>query len=143
MNKKDAIAFIKTELEKGTPEGEIIEVLMSQDKISTSNPTIETVNVLMLEAKNSGINGNASAPEPNQEQKPATDTPKPSPKASRMPKKETLYEEWKVEIKKGKDAEPEKIKKMRDMVLDPEVAERLNRSNSVSAKGYAYRYYAK
>ena len=123
MNKKEAIALIKSELEKGTPEGEIIETLMSQDKISNRKPTEESVNALLEEAKG----GESSRDDEPDESKAASET-----------KSGANWEEWKVEVtldERGNIASMTKTKKIKDVRIDDEVAQRMNAAMMTCGNG--------
>ena len=129
MNKKEAIFFIKSELEKGTPEGEIIETLMSQDKISNKKPTLEHVALLMIEAK--------------RKEGESSDAP---PAAPKQKPSGCNYEKWKVDVRRQENGEIvsiEKNKMLKEVRIDEETAERMNTALMTSDKGYAIYFYPK
>ena len=124
MNKKEAIALIKSELEKGTPEGEIIETLMSQDKISNRKPTEDSMKALLEEAKST-------------DKMPSGDEPD-EPKVASETKSSANWEEWKVEVsldESGNIASMTKTKKIKDVRIDDEVANRMNAAMMTCGNG--------
>jgi len=138
MNKKEAIAFIKSEFEKGTPEGEIVEVLMSQGKIGTTKPTLDNVSVLMIEVKATDADVSVI---PDEEQDSALKKTE-----SRKPLSGCNYEKWKVDVKtdeKGNVLSIDKNKKLKDVRIDDETTEQMNEAMMFSGKGYAIQFYPK
>ena len=126
MNKKDALAFIKLETEKGTPQGDIVEVLMSQDKLGTAKPSEDIVMTLFKEALEPVFNPSDLKCDP-----------KPSG---------CNWEKWNMRIvrdERGNIKELVKTFKMKDVRIDDEVAERMNRATLTSEKGHAVRYFKK
>ena len=120
MNKKDAIAFIKSETEKGTPQGEIVEVLMSQDKLGTVKPSEDVVLALFKEAVDDREPGVALLG--------------------------CNWEKWNMRIVRdanGNVKELVKTFKIKDVRIDDEVAERMNRYMLTSDRGSATQYFKK
>lgn len=130
MNKKEALSLIKSEFDKETPESEIIEILMSQDKISNRKPTIEYVEQLVNEAKLEKSDADI-APD----------------KTKRIKQNAGCnYEKWKVDVTrndKGEIIKIEQNKKLKDVRIDAEIAERMNEALLTSDKGYAIYLYQK
>jgi len=135
MNKKEAIALIKSELEKGTPEGEIIETLMSQDKISNRKPTEDSMKALLEEAKSTDKMPSGDEPdEPNV----ASETKSGTSRSTASQSTSANWEEWKVEVtldEKGNIASMTKTKKIKDVRIDDEVANRMNAAMMTCGNG--------
>jgi len=137
MLKADAIAFIKAETEKGTPEEEILEVLMSQEKLGINKPTEQLAKAWIEQAKEADAQNSDSA-----ENKPPVNTEKPE----NSRKSGCNYEEWNMRIVRGEDGSIKELipsYKIKDVRIDDEVAARMNMSLAISDKGYAVKYIKK
>ncbi|MDR1199989.1 MAG: hypothetical protein LBK94_13435 [Prevotellaceae bacterium] len=131
MKEEEAKEFIRSELGKGANESEIIQTLMTQEKIGNNHPTSELVTDLVELVKKEIANANEDA---NNEKD--TDLGKAKEKAGT--KKSIIYEKWRVDGKTG-----EKIKKEKIASLSEAQAELLNASNMTCEKGYKIKYIKK
>ena len=137
MLKAEATAFIQAEIEKGTPESEILEVLMSQDKLGLNKPTEQLAKSWIEQAKE------VDAPKVNiSENQPKIEAEKPKNNSQSGDN----YEEWNMRIVRGENGIIKELipsHKIKDLYLDDEVAEFLNRTISISGKGYTVKYIKK
>jgi len=147
MKKQVAIDLIKSEIEKGTSEEAIVDMLLQDGRIGNEKVTEEKAWGLVNDVKEADDAGEAddgralSAPldaKTQAEAKPALPSKKPA-------KANGVWEEWSMRIVRDKDgniSSQDKVFKIKDVRINDEVAERLNKVVIVSGDGRtATRYF--
>jgi hypothetical protein len=135
MKQSEAIELIRTQIEAGKGRDEISEILMSQDKIGTANPTDEIIAELFERAADV-----AKAPAETPVA-PPVETPTKARAAKRTMTQAATHEKWKCEITLEGNI-GEKQKKLRDVRISDEHANMLNRA-AAQGRGYVVQYFKK